>query len=317
MTIQDEPSLHQLQQGCVSAALVGMQTVRLFQTGVSLLGRARTKWDTSVVTAADEASEADILADLEVTLPGIPVLGEESGLYGFDGTVTEYTGRYIVLVDPVDGTSPLALGGSTSTVAVSIYDLWQCQVVAAAIGCPATGKLFYSHRGANETFLAVYDTATWEALWERERCQVWGGLFNRRASVFLDISHGFEREDVLTGQKRQTLSDGQVVSLMAGLSGAARLQMYGSNAFHQALVAGGGEYAAGSVTSAVGGPWDLAGALLVLEAGGVAQGFQLEWGGVALVTVDPLDALRCDMLITAHNSQTLEQLTNILTNAVA
>jgi hypothetical protein len=72
--------------------------------------------------------------------------------------------------------------------------------------------------------------------------------------------------------------------------------------------AGDGPIAA-SVTLAVGGPWDLLGVLLVLNGGGVAQGYRVvrdeQNRFVGLQRVDPLDILRYDVLITANNADTL------------
>ncbi len=84
--------------------------------------------------------------------------------------------------------------------------------------------------------------------------------------------------------------------------------MPGSNGLHQALVANGGERLVGSITLAMGGPWDVCGVRLVLNAGGVARAFERTSAG-ALREQDPLDPEAYDMLITGNNKDTADFLT--------
>jgi len=308
--------MSRLQEACVKAALAGMQVLRPYQTGAAVLGSPVLKQDSSLLTVADGDSEEAILGVLTQLEPGIPVLAEESGLVGIDTSLADYTGDLVFLVDPADGTFPLALGGSTTTVAVSVYSRFKQEVVAAAIGCPATGRLYFSNEG--KTFVRRYDTADWE-LKTQQLCRTWQGEPSSRMGIWLDVSHSFTRQDYLTGKQRPVLDEAQVGRLMEGLRRHGRMQMYGSNADHQRLVASGAEYAGACITTAVGGPWDLPGILLAVNAGGAAAGFRLETdheGHQRLTKVDFLDALRCDLVVTAHSSKTVVLLADVLRGCI-
>ena len=76
----------------------------------------KLKADQSPVTAADEASEAEILKGLARLLPGVPVISEE-----MSGRVAppKLDGSFI-LVDPLDGTREFIAGRDEYTVNVAI-----------------------------------------------------------------------------------------------------------------------------------------------------------------------------------------------------
>jgi len=76
----------------------------------------RLKPDQSPVTAADEASEAEILQGLARLLPGVPVVSEEMA-----GTqAPPALGRSFVMVDPLDGTKEFLAGSDQFTVNLAI-----------------------------------------------------------------------------------------------------------------------------------------------------------------------------------------------------
>lgn len=78
--------------------------------------KTRKKLDESPVTAADEASEAIILAGLERLLPGIPVISEEAAGGGYPPALPSL----FVLVDPLDGTQEFIAGSPEFTVNVAV-----------------------------------------------------------------------------------------------------------------------------------------------------------------------------------------------------
>ena len=84
---------------------------------------------------------------------------------------------------------------------------------------------------------------------------------------------------------------------------------------HHALVANGGERVAGAITTAIGGPWDVAPVKLVLDAGGAAAAFSRprygEW-----IECDPLAIDTYDFLVTGNSLATVETLTEILRNSL-
>ncbi len=76
----------------------------------------RLKPDQSPVTAADEASEAEILRGLERLLPGASVVSEEMA-----GRETPPAlGRSFIMVDPLDGTKEFLTGSNEFTVNLAI-----------------------------------------------------------------------------------------------------------------------------------------------------------------------------------------------------
>jgi 3'(2'), 5'-bisphosphate nucleotidase len=94
------------------------------------------KEDRSVVTEADHAAEAVILAGLRAAVPDIPVVAEE-----------EIAGGHIVtasptfwLVDPLDGTREFANG--SNDFAVNIGLVRNGDMVLGVVGIPALDELF-------------------------------------------------------------------------------------------------------------------------------------------------------------------------------
>ena len=83
----------------------------------------------------------------------------------------------------------------------------------------------------------------------------------------------------------------------------------------QALVANGRERMAGSITTAVGFPGDVCGALLVLQAGGLCKAYERTDDG-ALAETDPLDPVRVDALVCGNNAETLGHLCHAFEAAV-
>jgi 3'(2'), 5'-bisphosphate nucleotidase len=96
----------------------------------------RIKTDLTPVTAADEASEAVILAGLAQVLPGVPVIAEES--------VARAPPRQLepsfVVVDPLDGTKEFLAGRDEFTVNLAIVT--HGVPLAGIIAAPAQGLLW-------------------------------------------------------------------------------------------------------------------------------------------------------------------------------
>ena len=94
------------------------------------------KEDRSVVTEADHAAEAIILAGLRAAVPEIPVVAEEEIA---SGHVVAATPAFW-LVDPLDGTREFASGNDD--FAVNIGLVRDGKPVLGVVGVPATGELF-------------------------------------------------------------------------------------------------------------------------------------------------------------------------------
>ena len=110
---------------------------------------ARDKPDHSPVTAADDASEAMILAGLREILPNLPVVSEES-----TGQANPQSHEIdFVLVDPLDGTRELLAGRDEFTVNIAIIS--RGRPLAGVIAAPAHGLIWRGIVGHGAERLAL------------------------------------------------------------------------------------------------------------------------------------------------------------------
>jgi 3'(2'), 5'-bisphosphate nucleotidase len=94
------------------------------------------KADQSLVTEADRAAEAIILAGLRNALPGCSVVAEEEAA----GGKISVAGAEFWLVDPLDGTREFTGGGDD--FAVNIGLVRNGRPVLGVVGVPATGEIY-------------------------------------------------------------------------------------------------------------------------------------------------------------------------------
>jgi len=97
----------------------------------------RDKADTSPVTAADEAAEKIILADLAAIAPAIPVVAEESVAAGKVPVIAD---RFF-LVDPLDGTREFVSRRDEFTVNVALIEAGN--PVLGVVFAPARRELYW------------------------------------------------------------------------------------------------------------------------------------------------------------------------------
>ncbi len=102
----------------------------------------RLKPDQSPVTAADEASEAEILQGLARMLPGIPVVAEEMS----GRRAAPALDRSFVMVDPLDGTKEFLAGSDEFTVNLAI--ITGGTPIAGIVAAPNRGQLWRGIVGA-------------------------------------------------------------------------------------------------------------------------------------------------------------------------
>jgi 3'(2'), 5'-bisphosphate nucleotidase len=125
-----------------NAALIALAADLATQAGAAILQVRRKgfevlrKADRSVVTAADHAAEAIIVAGLRAAAPDIPVIAEEEVAAG---RITAASPLFW-LVDPLDGTREFASG--SDEFAVNIGLVRDGRVALGVVGVPATGELF-------------------------------------------------------------------------------------------------------------------------------------------------------------------------------
>jgi 3'(2'), 5'-bisphosphate nucleotidase len=130
------------------AALVALADELATRAGAAILQVRRSgfdvlhKADRSVVTAADHAAEAIIVAGLRAATPGIPVIAEEEVAAG---RITTPSAQFW-LVDPLDGTREFASG--RDEFAVNIGLVRDGRVVLGVVGVPAANEMFGGIVGA-------------------------------------------------------------------------------------------------------------------------------------------------------------------------
>ena len=129
------------------AALTSLQLVDELTTIVSRAAAAilaidpataerRTKSDLSPVSAADEASNREIIKGLSCVVPGMPIVSEES----IGPSSATPLGPSFALVDPLDGTREFLAGRNefTANIALVIGDTPAIGIIAA----PALGLIW-------------------------------------------------------------------------------------------------------------------------------------------------------------------------------
>jgi len=135
----------ELLAGCAEAVRAGAQVLR------QRWGTARTidkKGAIDLVTDADRASEAAVLAELRARFPGAAILAEESGASGPAGAALGPGGLQFY-VDPLDGTTNYAHGLPQFAVTVAVADA--AGLAAAATCDPLRDELFLASRGGGAT----------------------------------------------------------------------------------------------------------------------------------------------------------------------
>ncbi len=124
------------------ATLLALAAELALRAGAAILTiRARgftveRKADRSVVTEADHAAEAIIVAGLRAAAPEIPVIAEEEVA---GGRITAASPEFW-LVDPLDGTREFTNG--SDEFAVNIGLVRDGRPVLGVVGVPAAGELF-------------------------------------------------------------------------------------------------------------------------------------------------------------------------------
>jgi 3'(2'),5'-bisphosphate nucleotidase len=122
-----------LQSLIYTAQRAGGAIMAVYATGFAV----RDKADASPVTAADEAAEKIILADLAEIAPDIPVVAEESVA---GGKIPRVADRFF-LVDPLDGTKEFI--GRRDEFTVNIALIENGEPVLGVVLAPARRELFW------------------------------------------------------------------------------------------------------------------------------------------------------------------------------
>jgi myo-inositol-1(or 4)-monophosphatase len=119
------------------------------------IGKIEHKHDQSnVVTAADIASEREIIGIIRSKFPSHNIIAEESG---FIGNNSEYTWA----IDPLDGTSNFAAGLPWFGIIICL--LKNNEPILAGVSLPITGDVYIAEKGKGATRNGAPIHVTWEA----------------------------------------------------------------------------------------------------------------------------------------------------------
>jgi 3'(2'), 5'-bisphosphate nucleotidase len=214
----------------------------------------RMKADQSPVTAADKASEAEILKGLSRLLPGLRVISEESvgikNMSGLDGS--------FVMVDPLDGTREFLAGRDEFTVNLAI--ITRGIPVAGIVAAPRRGQIWRGVVGEKAERLRLLTDGADQA--KAIRTREWAG------------------QDAVAAVSRSHF-DGATDAFLASLGPVARNASGSAIKFCQVAEGAVDVYPRLAVTC----EWDVAaGHALVAAAGGVVmspRGLPLSYGHVS------------------------------------
>lgn len=134
--------LDRLELAARLAREAGHAIMEVRRTGITVAH----KEDRTLVTEADHAAEALIVAGLRAATPDIPVIAEEEIAAGR----VERAGERFWLVDPLDGTREFAAGRDEFAVCIGLIE--HGRPVLGAVALPATGELF----------LGIVGTGAWK-----------------------------------------------------------------------------------------------------------------------------------------------------------
>jgi myo-inositol-1(or 4)-monophosphatase len=96
------------------------------------------KADRTLVTAADREVEAQLVADLTRVLP-------EAGIIGEEGATRAGSGRYRLVLDPIDGTASFVAGLGTWCICIGILD--GARPAAGVVHAPCLGETYSAADG--------------------------------------------------------------------------------------------------------------------------------------------------------------------------
>ncbi len=211
--------------------------------------QAVTKKDGTVCTVADLESEKAIREEIATWEGKYSFYGEELG--------GEKSAPYTILIDPLDGTSNYYRGRVDFSICVALAknDGGGSHVIAVLTYEPATKRIWTAMKGQG----AYLESS---------------GKSIRVCVSTLPPSKGDICYDAYTNRGFALASEEQKAGILrAAILKYRKIRLLGSNVLAHALVASGNFEAA--VTDAVGGPFDIAGILLVKEAGGKATNLSL------------------------------------------
>jgi myo-inositol-1(or 4)-monophosphatase len=243
------PNLSQFKESCKCAMLAASEVLWKYFGATKSELEVIVKQDQSVRTRADLESEQVIQVELTPYLKNCSLLSEEAGMR--DGVSSDY----LILVDPLDGTSNYYRGRESFGISIALISTAteHPQTIVVSTYEPSTKRLWSAIRGQGCSLEVV-------GVSPPKQVHV-SSLSPEKGDLCYDAST--TPRDVLRSREHKA----EIISRV--LPTYKHFRMLGSNVLAHALVANGSFEAA--VTDTVGGPFDIAGHLLVEEAGGMVS----------------------------------------------
>jgi len=271
------------------------------------------KNDKTFVSDTDIESQA---RGAEVLLKGFP-----SAESNFEESETvKSNAQYTIHFDPLDGTGGFLNGGPTPTVIIGIYDNLKQEWKATGTLEASTGRFWYSEKGAG-THLNRYDFSkeAWQ-LQSPKELAVRKDINLGEGIVLVDVTHGFKRA-LSDGSKKEMLTpEGRAyLGLELETNYNTKTGTFHSNGTHYALTSMGRPQLVGNITTAIGGSFDHAGVLHVLESGGVAASMEIHGEGTNRyhsMNNPHMIGDKVDIIYAAANQQTLDTMTQIISRSL-
>lgn len=286
----------------MEALVKSSKYIREVILGKTDLTEYAVKGDKTLVTFVDKKSQDISTPIIKKAFPNLNLNQEESG-----GDKEDLGSDIVLYHDPLDGTRGFLIGGATSTIILAAYNRKKKQVLAVATMEPSTGRFWFSARKKG-AFLNYFDYGKkeWGSDWKRMKVN--GSEISQAGSVLVDANHSFKRKIVSGSYKRILTSDGRLlITKMIEEERGKEASIGGSNGLHYSLVAMGRPTLVGNITTAVGGPFDIAGLLHVVEAGGVAQCYYLT-DNREICKLESQNIESADIAIAANSPKTLDLL---------
>lgn len=279
------------------------------QEDVSIESEVKIR-DKSLQTATDRKSEAAAKGVWRART-NHPIQGEETGV---SDNGEENDSRILGMNDPIDGTRPFVIGAHTSTCMGGAYDTEHRRFVASTLVHPTSGQVIEASSGTSRLSSVRFTENGYELTGDSRDIKVWDGELKDNATVLVDNLAPFPRKSRENPEKDRIITDPEkLIKFLGGLleTGAVP-QAYGSNGYHQMLLAKGNERMAGAVMLSQGGPWDALGLLTVENAGGIVRAFAVSEDARTIEEKDPHDPFNWDILVLGNTQKTTDQLSGVI-----
>ncbi|MDP3986951.1 MAG: inositol monophosphatase family protein [Nanoarchaeota archaeon] len=268
------------------------------------------KGDKTAVTVVDRRSQEISRPVIQRAFPQYRLNQEES---------EEESGNndspIVLYHDPLDGTGGFLMGGATPTIILAAYDSSRKEILACSTMEPSTGRFWFSSiEGGTLLKRFDYDSENFDSE-EGRPLSVNSKEGLNGSHVLIDVDHGFERKTIYE-EKRQILTSEGRRGISRAIEGTGgKIASFYTNGGHYAYVATGRPTLVGCITTAIGGPFDVAGLRHVLEAGGAAQCYRINEER-NLLAINSQDIEEADIVIATNNIGNLSALEDITKQSV-